>query len=218
MSSRAPRTRSPQRALLLALLLSACAEQPSPEAPTIEVRDDSAPPAEALLYMPLEDGTVFAYDTVNDSGEHGLLVMQVSRLRKDRIDLRVGSRVERLQIESGGISFVQGGFLLKAPFEKGSAWRSRSGTVRVVDVDVPAQVPAGSFQGCLRTVEESREANGPVKTVTSVYCPHVGLVHLDVVGETGNGRGHEAAALRSFGPRVDLTKERDKTTTTIVSD
>jgi hypothetical protein len=151
---------------------------------------------------------------MSDSGDHGLLVMEVQKLRRDRFDLRVGSRTERLEFVGGGLAFIEGGFLLKAPLTRGATWKSRSGTVRVTDVDVSVEVPAGKFQGCLRTIEQTRETNGRKKAVTAFYCPHVGLARMDVEGDTPSGLAHETAVLRSFGPRVELTRERDQTTTT----
>lgn len=203
--------------LLTVLAAVSCAGSKSREPQVITVRDQSATPSEALRFMPLEDDTVYAYDTSSDSGERGVLMMQVSRPRKDRVDLRIGSRTERLQMDGEGISYVDGGFLLKVPLSRGAEWRSRSGSVRVVETEIPAHVPAGDFQSCIRTVEEIREAER-AKVITSIYCPHVGLVSIDVVGDTDNGRGHELAVLRSFGPRVELTREHDKTTTTTISE
>lgn len=203
--------------LLSVVAAVSCAASKPAEPPTISVRDQSATPSEALRYMPLEDGTVYAYDTSSDSGERGVLMMQVSRPRKDRVDLRIGSRIERLQMDGQGISYVDGGFLLKAPLSRGAEWRSRSGMVRVAELEISAHVPAGDFQSCIRTVEEIREAER-AKVITSTYCPHVGLVSIDVVGDTENGRGHEVAVLRSFGPRVELTREHDTTTTTTISE
>lgn len=164
-----------------------------------------------MRFLPLGDGFVYAYDTRSDAAGRGLLVMQVSRPRHDRADLRVGSRVERLQLDAAGVAYSEGGFLLKAPLTLGARWRSRGGMVRVSGVDVAVRVPAGAFQGCIRTVEESQDPRGS-KTVTSVYCPHVGLVSLDVEGETERGHDHEAALLRSFGPRVDLSADGSTTT------
>jgi hypothetical protein len=92
---------------------------------------------------------------------------------------------------------------LKTPLTAGATWRSKSGTVRVDAVDQTATVPAGTFKGCLRTVEESRDPTAS-KVVRSVYCPHVGLVSLDVEGVSDVGHEHQVVNLRSFGPRVDV--------------
>jgi len=193
-----------------AALVVACGSAPKP-APATSVSDDKNQ-SEALRYMPLEPDTVFTYETQSEGrSEHGLLIVQVSRPREGRADLRMGSKTERLQIERDGIAHVEGGYLLKPPFAVGSTWKSKSGTVRVVAVDEEVKVPAGHFTGCMRTVEESRVAGTP-RSVTSVFCAHVGLVTLEAKGGSEDGPSRETAILKSFGPSVNLTST-DVTTT-----
>lgn len=176
--------------------------------------ESNAPPAQSTAkepvyelekYFPLTEGTVFAYDTVNeDTGEKGLLVFEVVRPRPGRADLKVGGQVkQRLELRSDGISHLEGGYLLKTPLTTGSQWKGRWGTVTVNAVDRSVETPAGHFVGCIETVEEAQGASGG-KRATSVYCPEVGLVSLDAEGENDTGYAHERATLRSFGPRVDL--------------
>ena len=189
---------------------AACAAPPKP-APAPPPDDNIKNPA--LRYMPLEADTVFTYDTQSEGrSEHGLLIVQVSRPREGRADLRMGSKTERLQIESDAIAHVEGGYLLKAPFAVGATWRSKNGSVRVVAVDEEVKVPAGSFTGCMRTVEDTK-VSGTARSVTSVFCAHVGLVSLEATGGSEDGAGRETAILKSFGPRVNLTST-DVTTTT----
>lgn len=172
---------------------------------------DTSPELER--YMPLEDGTVFSYDTHSEhDNANGVLIVQISRPRPGRVDLRMGSRTERLQFAPDGIAYVEGGYVLKTPLAKGNTWRSRNGTVRVDGTDETADVPAGKFPGCLRTVEEARDS-ALARTVSQVYCPHVGLVSVEVEGMTPQGPNRETAVLRSFGPRVDVTSENVTTTT-----
>jgi hypothetical protein len=195
--------------MLLQMVAVGCgsAQKPAPQ----PAQSDDTTQSEALRYMPLEPDTVFTYDTQTEGRpEHGLLIVQVSRPREGRADLRMGSKTERLQIEPDGIAHVEGGYLLKAPFVAGSTWKSKSGTVRLVAVDEAIKVPAGDFTGCIRTVEENRSPGG-ARSVTSVFCAHVGLVSLEVEGGA-DAPGHETAILKSFGPRVDLTST-DVTTT-----
>jgi hypothetical protein len=191
--------------------LVACSSQPAAQAPGQATDSDAKPELER--YLPLEDGTVFSYDTQSEQrNARGLLIVQVSRPRTGRVDLRMGSRTERLQFVPDGIAYVEGGYLLKVPLAKGATWRSRSGMVRIESTEETATVPAGKFEGCLRTVEELKDA-GLTRTVASVYCPHVGLVMIDVNGMTPDGHDRETAVLRSFGPRVDLTTQNVTTTT-----
>jgi len=198
-------------AAALATAIGACASTQKPP-PAADVPADKAQ-NEALRYLPLEPDTVFTYDTQTEGRpEHGILIVQISRPREGRADLRMGSKTERLQIESDGIAQVEGGYLLKAPFSVGSTWKSKNGTVRVLAVDEEVNVPAGHFSGCLRTVEDSR-LGGATRSVTSVFCAHVGLVSLEAEGGSEELHGKETALLKAFGPRVDLTST-DVTTTT----
>jgi hypothetical protein len=197
--------------LLLAAAASvACATQP--ESKTVATESGGDFQTELERYLPLEDGTVFSYDTKSeDDGGHGLLIVQISRPRKGRADLRMGGRTERLELRPDGIAYLEGGYLLKGPISSSTTWRSKTGTVHVANTDEKVTVPAGEFNGCLRTVEETREP-GVERTVTSIYCPHVGLVSLAVEGASDVGHQRETAVLKSFGPRVDLSSE-DVTTT-----
>ena len=197
--------------LSMGTALGACSSPPAAQAPAPAADTDAKPELER--YLPLEDGTVFSYDTQSEQrNAHGLLIVQVSRPRTGRVDIRMGSRTERLQFVPDGIAYVEGGYLLKVPLAKGSTWRSRTGMVRIESTDETASVPAGKFEGCLRTVEEVKDA-GLARTVSSLYCPHVGLVMVDVNGMTPEGHDRETAVLRSFGPRVDVTSQSVTTTT-----
>jgi hypothetical protein len=201
------------RTLPLAIaFVTSCAKPPAAVtvagAPT-----GTAAELDAERFLPLEDGTVFSYDTHSEANNaNGVLIVQISRPRQGRVDLRMGSRTERLQLDPNGVAYVEGGYLLKPPLAAGSNWKGRSGTVHVAGADESIAVPAGKFDGCLKTVEQSQET-GLSRTVTSVYCPHVGLVSVDVQGETGDQHDRETAVLRSFGPRVDIAPG-DVTTST----
>ena len=203
--------RSAATKLATLLLVTGCGGAPPPPAtPVIQV-SEKGPPEEVARFMPLEDGTVFSYDTRVEGGPAGVMIMQITRPKPGRVELKVGARPERLELDAAGIQHLEGGYLLRAPLTKDATWRGKSGTVRVADVGASITVPAGNYEGCLRTVEETREP-GNVKVVTSVYCPHVGLVSLDVEANTQAGHEHQTVVLRSFGPRVDLTSN-DVTTT-----
>jgi hypothetical protein len=191
-------------------MVAACGGAPPAETATSAKGGDFQ--TELERYLPLEDGTVYSYDTASDDRQDkGLLIVQISRPRKGRADLRMGSRTERLELRPDGIAYLEGGYLLKGPISAATTWRSKTGTVHVANLDAKVTVPAGEFNGCLRTVEETREP-GVERTVTSVFCPHVGLVSLDVEGASDVGRQRETAVLKSFGPRVDVSVE-DVTTT-----
>jgi hypothetical protein len=196
--------------VLAAFTLAACGGAPPAETAVAAKGGDFQ--TELERYLPLQDGTVYSYDTASeDRHDKGLLIVQISRPRKGRADLRMGGRTERLELRPDGIAYLEGGYLLKGPLSAATTWRSKTGTVRVTNLDEKVTVPAGEFNGCLRTVEETREP-GVERTVTSVFCPHVGLVSLDVEGASNDGHARETAVLKSFGSRVDLSSD-DVTTT-----
>lgn len=154
--------------------------------------------------MPLKDDTVYAYRTVaEDTGEHGVLMLQVRRRAGDLVELSVGGKVQRLEILTSAIRNLDGGFLLKAPLTLGASWPGTGGQVRVTAVDKSMKVPAGSFVGCIETVEEHTLPRGS-KRVTTDFCPDVGIVQLEVQAQVGSQYAVERAVLRSFGKRIDL--------------
>jgi hypothetical protein len=67
-------------------------------------------------------------------------------------------------------------------------------------VDRAVTTPAGKFQHCLETLEESAE-----KRATTVFCPDVGMVLLEVEGLTAEALGKETARLRAYGPKIDVS-------------
>jgi hypothetical protein len=153
-------------------------------------------------FMPLEGGTVYSYKTtVENTGEHGLLVMRIERPRAEMAELVVGGRKQRIEIAPDGLRLATGGYVLKVPLALDATWRGQAGQVRVSAVDKAVSVPAGQFVGCLETVEVSP---GGEKRITTVYCPDVGMVTLDVEGVIDGEYGRETAVLEAFGPAVDL--------------
>jgi hypothetical protein len=195
----------------IAYLAVACGGPPAKTAATSAAAPEA--PSDVERYLPLEDGTVYSYDTQSEGNPtHGVLIVQISRPRKGRVDLRMGSRTERFELEPGGVADLEGGYLLKAPLRVGATWKGKAGTVRITAMDEKVKVPAGEFEGCIRTLEEMLLTEIS-RRVTSVYCPHVGLVIVDAEASTQDGHQRETATLKSFGPRVDITT-KDVTTTT----
>jgi hypothetical protein len=96
-----------------------------------------------------------------------------------------------------------GGHWLKEPLRRGACWRGRTGETCVTAVELRVSVPAGRFEGCVRTVERGAGA----ARVTTVFCPGVGMVSLEVVGEIEGQPARELALLKSYGPRVDVNAE-----------
>jgi hypothetical protein len=152
-------------------------------------------------YLPLEDGTVFSYDTSSDpSGERGLLVLEVRRPRPEIAELVVAGRARRLNVSANAVEHVTGGFLLREPLALGEHWRGDFGQVRVTSVARKVVTPAGSFDACLETVEEMTIDAGSKRTTTA-FCPGVGIALRETEAEQEGQHAVERIALRSYGKR-----------------
>jgi len=154
-------------------------------------------------YLPLVHDTVFAYETSSEAtGETGVLMMSVARPRSGLAEIKIGSRIQRLDLVADGIRHATGGYLLKAPLAVGSRYKGQFGEVRITTLDRSVQVPAGKFEGCLETVEETQVP--AAKRATTVFCPDVGIVILVAEGTSDGEYTVERAQLRSHGPRIDI--------------
>jgi hypothetical protein len=187
-------------AALLLTAVTACggAGGSAPNKPTAAT-DPRAPEH----YLPLVNDTVFAYETSSEAtGERGVLMMSVRRPRPDRAEVVIGGRIQRLDLARDGIRHATGGFLLKPPLAVGTKFKGQFGEVKITTLDRSVEVPAGKFQRCLETVEETR-APTP-KRATTVFCPEVGIVMLVAEGTSDGEYTVERAVLRSHGPRIDI--------------
>ena len=174
----------------------ACGSPPPP------VEQPKPPAAEGVSrYLPLEHETVYSYDTrVEPTGERGLLVLEVRRRRPELAELVVAGRAQRINVSTTSIELVTGGALLRAPLTEGATWRGDFGRVRITSLSRSVTVPAGTFQGCLETVEEMTSAEGTKRTTTT-YCPAVGIAARETEVEQGGQQATERIELRSFGKR-----------------
>lgn len=154
-------------------------------------------------YFPMVDGHIYSYRTMAESGDEGLLVARVARLEAGAGELVFPSGGKRFEYTPEGVRIASGAnagaFVLKMPLSVGHAWRGEhGGQTRIDATDVALQLPAGDFQGCLRTVEE-RGGDVTARYVT-VFCPDVGVVFLEATA----GMSFERAELESYAPPVDL--------------
>ena len=183
-----------------AISLAACSRPPEP----IQRPDPPGRVGDLFVYAPLEAGTVLAYQTYSeDSGDRGMIIWQVRRPREGLIELVAGDKVERLEIEPNALRHATGGYWLKAPLELGACWPGRNADVCVKSLDRSVKVPAGSFTGCMET-EELRGDEGSGARTTTVFCPRVGMVLLEVEAWAAGTTALERAELRSYGPAVDI--------------
>lgn len=191
--------------VLLAPVAFACGSAPAPsaEAPTVNHTE-----TKVERYLPLPADFVYTYDTYSDGQLVGSLWMQIEHPREGRVDLKMGSRVTHLQLQADGVSDIAGGWLLKAPLQVGAEFQGKNGKVRITRADVAIETKAGSFRGCLETQEEAGGIEASSR-VTTLYCPDVGIVQLDIMTQEGNELIEERALLRSFAKRVDIHSSGD---------
>jgi hypothetical protein len=185
--------------------VTACASGASP-APSATVPLGSATSGTALeRFFPLVDGHVYQYETEAADGGRGQLTARVRRPEARQGTLSMPGNARTFVYRDDGVLLGGAGaetFVLKVPIQPGNSWRGEhGGTVEIVAVDAAVDVPAGHYTGCIRTVEQ-RGGDLPLRVETT-FCPEVGIVLL----EATNGADLERAALRSYGPEVDLGPE-----------
>lgn len=191
-------------ALASALALAACAD--APRGPAVASAAIASGPAasasEVERFLPLKADTVFSYRAwLPESSAPELLILQVERPTAAHANLRSGSSVKRVEFVADGARLVTGGYLLKAPLREGADWAGPAGRVRITAVEREVSVAAGRFVGCLETTETDARGGSP-RTISTTYCPDVGIVRFSVEAE---GR-KERFELQSFGPRVDIDR------------
>jgi hypothetical protein len=180
---------------LLLLLAVACAKEVTPPG-TQKVETSVHNPV--LRYFPLEDGRIYHYLT-KDGDEQGMLVAKVRRSSDTTGELQLSNATKRFTLLPDGVTFTGGPYVLKTPFDVGTSWKGEhGGTTKIEKTDAAVQVPAGSYAGCLLTVEQGGRPQDVVYETT--YCPGVGMVLLVVRGPMGQAR----AELKSYGYPVKI--------------
>jgi hypothetical protein len=171
-----------------------------------EVAKPSAPQAAAVTeltrYLPLENDTVFSYETyIEDTNERGIAVFEIKRPRPELAELSIAGQVrKRYYFEPAGVRSSHGGYLLKSPLSLNAEWTGDDGKVKVASINHSVDAPAGKFSGCLRTVEEAQLGAATRKT-TTVFCPGVGITVLEIEAQQGGTNVLQRLTLKSFGPR-----------------
>jgi hypothetical protein len=195
--------------VVAAVHVLACASSaPTPAAPT---GDANAPSSAVSRYLPLADGRIWAYDEEDEETKTGgVFVTRARKLVGTRFSLTTGQRTRIVEMRADGIATENGVYLLKLPLVAGTQWPGERGSlVRIAGADKVVQVPAGTFAGCVETVEDLAAPTGgenPLRRITTQFCPDVGIASLRVeVWEQGKHSG-ERAVLRCFGEPVTLVK------------
>lgn len=194
-----------------ALLLSGCESAggavagPSWQAPVDGAKGVSSG-SEAERYFPLKDGTLYHYKTqaLGDAPAlPGALIVNVHRQSATRGELRRPTGNQSFELTAAGVATTTKAgapaFLLKLPLEASTSWLGpHGGKSRISAAGVSVTVPAGSFSGCLTTLEE-RGGDAPFRILTTL-CPDVGIVVLEVQ----SGPSVERAELVYYGPPIDI--------------
>jgi hypothetical protein len=152
-------------------------------------------------YLPLEHDTVSSFVTETESGDQGVLMLEIRRPREGLAELQIAGRVQRLYLTEAAVEHATGGFVLRLPLQTGARFRGAFGEVTVTQVGVSLKTPAGEFADCIETVEERAT---PRKRAVSRYCAGVGLASLFIEGNTEDGYASERYSLKSHGRRVQL--------------
>lgn len=189
--------------VLTAIVATSCSGATEP--PPASTQRSSEPlssgtPLERLF--PLVDRATYQYVLESDEGQD-VLLGRVSRTGAKRGTLHLPGGDKRFEYAADGIKLVSAPwgpvYVLQRPVTVGHRWRGEhGGTVEIIAVDVAVEVPAGHFEGCVQTLE-TRGGDRPLRVATT-YCPDVGIVLL----EAAAGASLERAALKSYGPPVEL--------------
>ncbi len=166
-------------ALCLTLLAAGCATPASP---------NRARPASAEDYYPLAVGNHWTY-VVNFLGDR----------RERRVEIIAHRDGYYLDNEGGQLTVDglgvrdQKRYLLREPMQVGASWTnvvsaSSVEHYRISEFGHPCQVPAGTFENCVRV--ESRNRMDEQRTLMNelTFAPSVGIVRIELTLESGGKR------------------------------
>lgn len=186
-------------ALLSVVLVSlavGCGGASEATAPTASGKDASGFAVER--FFPLVEGQLYHYVT-RENGESGMLVARVHRADATHGELRLSNNTKRFVYGPSGVAYDGGATILKEPIEVGATWPGEhGGTTKIAATDSNVTVAAGSYSGCVQTVEEGGRVPG-ARYVTT-YCPGVGMVLLEVTAAGAEAR----AELKSYDKPVKI--------------
>ncbi len=168
-------TRTPRlAAAVLVLALAGCAHAPPPKP------EPPPPPVglEVRPYFPLAVGNTWTYQghLLGESVRHTVTLVA------HRDGWFVDSEGQRYRLDGRGLRAPLR-YLIQGPLAQGHTWKavvsiSSTEHYEITDTGIPAYVPAGHFQGCLKVLARNRHDARRTLFMESTYCPKVGLVHL----------------------------------------
>lgn len=186
-------------ALGVASAVLACASPKDSKAPP-------APPAGPLTVgdlLPFQDRTTLSFTARDDLGGTSFFVMEIERPKEERGEIWIAGRAQRFRISPDRVERIEGGVLLEAPLEVGHTFHGSFGVTEITKVGERVSVPAGTFDGCLVTLEQ---AASPAKRVETTYCPKIGIVRVVVDGASDTDVTHVQSELTAYGPWLDIHK------------
>lgn len=190
-------------ALLASTAGAGCADttpvaKPGEAATSAATRD---PQSQLERLLPLMSGLAYTYSVEAEDAAEDWLAQAIPE-QGTRASLRLPGGTRHFEFVADGVRLLlpEGPvYVLKLPLAVGNRWRGARGSmVEVVGVEEAVELPAGRFNGCVRTLEV-RGGDLPLRVATT-YCPNVGIVQLDAA----SGQQIERGVLRSFGRPVDL--------------
>jgi hypothetical protein len=167
--------------LLVALL--ACAEGQKPAS------EGGARGPSARQLFPLAVGNRWSYRVTFLGASQDLTVSIVSEDEQVFVD----SRGVRFHTGPDGLRDAQR-YMLREPIAVGKQWSAviditQTESYRVTEVGASAEVPAGTFGGCVRVEASTAETPAHVLIAEQTYCPNVGLVRVVTYAEIDGRRG-----------------------------
>lgn len=172
---------APTAVIVLGLVIAGCATTKA-EKPPEERRRDLA------VYLPLAVGNSWTYERsfLGEKGEEHVQIV------KEEDGYFVDQRGNALLVDAFGVRDPKR-YLLRYPLESGNAWTtvvspSSMERYRIMDVGFTCEVPAGSFQDCVRV--EAKNRIDKEKTVVNeiTFAPGVGMVRFDFFLDAQQGR------------------------------
>lgn len=201
-------------ALVAALVLAGCGgtEQPVKSGWQGDANGlaNASSGTEAEKLFPIVDGHIYHYRTesfgAGPAAESGVLMIKMHRSSATAGELRRPAGPQRFEYTPAGVATTTKtgapAFLLKLPLDTTQTWLGpHGGQTKVAATGVTATTQAGTFSGCVTTLEE-RGGDAPLK-VSTTLCSSVGIVSLEVQ----SGGAVERAELVYFGPPVDIGPE-----------